>query len=371
MNPIAPRSFHCRCGRPIFFGNSQCLACNTPLGYEPELRALRPLTPGRFKGSWRLLPRSASTGMLYRRCGNFANAAACNWLVPCDARGVAENPLCRACRLNRTIPDQSLPENQALWFRFEEAKRRLVSSLIALKLPLRSRVSEDTEHGLAFDLLRAPPEGPPVVTGHSDGIVTLDLAEADDAVREARRAALHEPYRTLLGHLRHEVGHYYWQRLVSESAWLEPFRSVFGDERADYAAALKQHYDSGPPTDWALRHVSAYASMHPWEDWAETWAHYLHMVDTLDTAISFGLQAETVVLRFDAFPPESLYRRDGEADTRFLEFVNAWAKLTGVLNEFARSMGLADFYPFVLPLAAVAKLHFVHLVVSDTRVNAH
>jgi hypothetical protein len=363
--PAARRAFYCRCGRPVFFGNTRCLACGTPLGYEAELAELRPLTPGRFKGSWRLLPRSGLQGSLYRRCGNFDTPAGCNWLVKCDARGVPDHRLCRACRLNRTIPDLAEADNALLWGRIEEAKRRLVSQLIALKLPLRSRVSEDLDHGLAFDLLRAPPDGPPVSTGHHDGIITLDLAEADDAQREARRAALHEPYRTLLGHLRHEVGHYYWQRLVDGGAWLAPFRELFGDERADYAQALKRHYDEGPASDWPLRHVSAYAGMHPWEDWAETWAHYLHMMDTLDTALSFGLNADAVEMRFEPFPPDALYRPEEPDAPRFLAFVNAWAKLTGVLNELSRSMGQPDFYPFVLPTAVVAKLQLVHLVVRE------
>jgi hypothetical protein len=257
-----------------------------------------------------------------------------------------------------------------------------VSSLIALRLPVASRVSEDPARGLAFDLLRAPPGGPPVTTGHADGIITLDVEEADDSRREGRKAALDEPYRTLLGHLRHEVGHYYWQRLVDGTPWLEPFRALFGDERADYAAALQRHYEQGPPVEWPLSHVSAYASAHPWEDWAETWAHYLHMLDTLDTAASFGLDAAQVELGYEPFtspvlasseaggpgtPSPVAAEADGHADTDFLEFVNAWMKLTGVLNELSRSMGLPDFYPFVLSVAAVRKLHLVHQVVSEVR----
>jgi len=168
----------------------------------------------------------------------------------------------------------------------------------------------------------------------------------------------------MLGHFRHEIGHYYWQLLIPGGRWEEPFRALFGDERQDYDAALKSHYDTGPPADWRLRHVSAYASAHPWEDWAETWAHYLHMVDTLDTASSFGLDAHASDLRYERFAAPALYR-PGDADaTRFLDFVNDWVELTGVLNELSRSMGLADFYPFVLSVPAVAKLQFIHLVVG-------
>lgn len=274
-----------------------------------------------------------------------------------------EAPLCRACRLTRTLPDLSVPENAEHWLRIANAQRRLVSTLIALGLPVRSQ-GEDPQRGLAFDLLRAPPGGPPVITGHAEGLITLDVEEADDSTRERRRRDLREPYRTLLGHLRHECGHYYWWRLVEPGPWLEPFRAVFGDERADYAAALQLHHGAGPPADWNSRHVSAYASCHPWEDWAETWAHYLHLVDTLDTARSFGFDGERVELDYERF--EAAWLEDsGDADPEpFLDLVNGWMELTGVLNELSRAMGLADFYPFVLSGPALRKLHLVHRVVK-------
>jgi hypothetical protein len=357
--PSALRSYRCVCQRPVFFRNSECLACHSPLGYEPsraQVLALR--AAPRAPGLWELAEDSAP--QRFRRCANFESPAGCNWLVPEHD----PTPLCRACRLNRTIPDLSQPDNAVLWHRIEAAKARLVSSLLALRLPVRSRIGEDPQHGLAFDFLRGLPGGPAVVTGHADGIITLDIAEADDAHRERVRRQLHEPYRTLLGHLRHEVGHYYWERLVAGSAWLESFRTLFGDERRDYAAALRRHYAEGPAPDWARHHVSAYASAHPWEDWAETWAHYLHMVDTLDTALSFGLEAEDLETGYEPFTPDCLYRPQDPDAARFLSVVNAWTELTGVLNELSRSMGQPDFYPFVLSRMAVAKLQFVHLVVT-------
>jgi hypothetical protein len=358
--PTAHRAYRCVCERPVFFRNSECLACHTPLGYEARLAQVLPLRGASDDGVLWQAATDASPDV-YRRCENFHSAAGCNWLVPEDDPA----PLCVACRLNRTIPDLSREDNALLWQRIESAKRRLVSSLVALRLPVRSRVSEDPDQGLAFDFLRAEPDGPPVLTGHAQGIITLNVEEADDAYRERVRTAMREPYRTLLGHLRHEVGHYYWDRLVAGTGWLEGFRTLFGDERADYAAALQRHYDRGPAPDWAHHHVSAYASTHPWEDWAETWAHYLHMVDTLDTALSFGLEADDLEISYEAFGPDSLYRPDDPGATRFLSFVNAWTELTGVLNELSRSMGQHDFYPFVLPHEAVAKLQFVHIVVSD------
>ena len=186
------------------------------------------------------------------------------------------------------------------------AKRALVSQLIALKLPVESRISENPEQGVMFDLLRSPPDGPRVITGHDDGLITLDIEEADDLHRETVRSQMHEPYRTLIGHLRHEIGHYYWQRLVQGTAWEAPCRVLFGDDREDYAAALQRHYENGAPVDWKDRHVSAYASAHPFEDWAETWAHYLHMVDALDTARSFGLIAHHDEIQYEPFTMDTL-----------------------------------------------------------------
>jgi hypothetical protein len=352
--PKATRAFRCRCGRPVFYRNTMCLACQTQLGYVPQRLALLPLEPD--GDAWRVAGEPG--GRRYKRCGNF-DLVACNWLI--DAADPAS--LCVACRLNRMIPDLSIEANRQAWQRIETAKRRLVSQLLALGLPVVSKVAgaggEDTKRGFMFDFMRSLPSQP-VMTGHASGVITLNIEEADDATRERIRAQLHEPYRTLLGHLRHEVGHYYWERLVVGTHWHEPFRGLFGDERADYAAALRRNYEQGPPPDWARRHVSAYASCHPWEDWAETWAHYLHMVDTVDTAMSFGLHADDVDIDTEPFGPQVLE----EPDPDFLSFVNAWVELTALLNEMSRSMGLHDFYPFVLSGAAVRKLHFMHRVIS-------
>ena len=358
-----PRAFTCRCGRPVFFRNSECLACRTPLGYDPEVRALLPVEPAVEAGAAGNLWRHCEAGTdapRYRRCSNLGSAAACNWLV------AESDPLqlCRCCRLTRTLPDLSI-DNDALWWnRIEVAKRRLVSSLIGLRLPVRSKMNEDPSQGMVFDLLRATPGSLPVVTGHADGVITLDVEEADDAWREQRRAVLAEPYRTLLGHLRHECGHYYWQRLVDGTDWIGPFRGTFGDERRDYTAALKSHYQAGPPPDWGTRYVSAYASTHPWEDWAETWAHYLHLVDTLDTARSFGVDGENVELSYERYGPDVVAGTGDPHAAEFLHLINGWMELTGVLNELSRSMGVPDFYPFVLSVPAVRKLHLVHRVIT-------
>lgn len=299
---------------------------------------------------------------LYRRCANFESPAGCNWLVRIDDGALPQN-FCISCRLNRTIPDLSIDGNGDLWGRIEVAKRRVISSLVALRLPVASRVTEDPEQGLAFDLIRSAAPGDSVMTGHGGGIITLNIEEADDAKREEIRAAMKEPYRTLLGHFRHEVGHYYWYRLVEGSERLSDFRSLFGLETADYAAALKAHHEQGPPSDWQARFISAYASSHPWEDWAETWAHYMHMVDGIGTAGSFGLKTTESNLQFEPFTKEALYRPDAPDASEFLTFLNAWVELTAVVNELSRSMGQPDFYPFALPYQVVSKLQFVHSMV--------
>ncbi len=383
---LAGRAYRCRCGQAVFFPNSQCLACGAPLGYEPDKAKLMPLQAGPQQGSWRYWPADGRKGKrsapevedqtLYQRCANFEGPAACNWLVPLDASlagpsRISPSPsasvLCKACRLNRTIPDLNDPahlDNGLLWGQIEQAKRRLVSALIVLGLPVASRLTEDPEHGLMFDFLRNSDAIGHVNTGHEAGLITLNLEEADDATREATRKAMGEPYRTLLGHFRHEVGHYYWERLVQGSDWLAGFRALFGDERADYAAAMQRHYAQGPRPDWPLHHVSAYASAHPWEDWAECWAHYLHMRDTVDTALSLGLSTERMPLAFTPFTSDALWQPSHAGAARFLAFLNTWTQLTTLLNEMTRAMGQADFYPFVLPREVVAKLHFIHLLVS-------
>jgi hypothetical protein len=368
IRPVTPRAFACRCGRPVFFRNSRCLACGRALGYDaPRCRLLAIEPVAGAPGLWQ--QAGGTDTARWRRCVNLDTASGCNWLVdasqPPDPGDAPVRGQCIACRLTRTLPDLSSADNVKLWQRVALAQRRLVSTLVGLRLPVRSWY-DDREHGLGFDLLRAAPGAPPVTTGHVGGVITIDIEEADDPIRERRRHALREPYRTLLGHLRHESGHYYWMRLVEHSEWLAPFRERFGDERADYAAALTAYYERGAPPDWGTRFVSAYASAHPWEDWAETWAHYLHLVDTLDTAHSFGLHGERVELSYERFDAWLLAEAgDDEPTRRFAALLGDWMQLTGVLNELSRSMGLPDFYPFVLSYEAVRKLHFVHRVVAD------
>ena len=366
--PNRPRRAHthrCKCGRPIFFRNNLCLACDAPLGYEPDLAEVRALLPGPRDGTW-VLAGEDDASRVFRRCANLETPAGCNWLVP------AEHPsnLCVSCRLNRTIPDLSDSDNCRYWRAIENAKRRLVAQLLTVGLPVQSKVEEDPDRGVMFDFLRSPPEGPRVMTSHGNGLITLNVEEADDSIRERVRHELHEPYRTLLGHFRHEIGHYYWDRLIAGTPWHEKFRELFGDEREDYSAAIRRNYESGPPANWRDQHISSYASVHPWEDWAECFAHYLHLVDSLDTALGFGMSGDDIEAEVEPFKPEDLYDMDDIDAKDVLSLVNSWMELVTALNELARSMGQQDFYPFVMSGPVMRKVHFIQLIVKGERETA-
>ncbi|MGH8523091.1 MAG: zinc-binding metallopeptidase family protein [Gammaproteobacteria bacterium] len=354
------------CQQLIFFENVQCLRCERALGYLPDVGVLSALEPA-ADGQWRPLAPEAGVRR-YKMCLNYSQERVCNWLLASED----DATLCLACRFNQTIPDLSLPENRGLWQRLETAKRRLVYGLLALGLPLMSK-KEDPERGLAFAFLSGPDTGfqetNAVMTGHAQGLITLNIAEADDAVRERMRLAMNERYRTLLGHLRHESGHYYWERLLRAAGQLDSFRALFGDEQTDYEQALQNHYNNGPPADWQTCFVSAYASVHPWEDWAETWAHYLHIVDTLETARNFSLRVvtpESAAGASIAMPGGVTAYRPQSIDT----MVASWLPLTYAINSINRSMGQPDLYPFVLSPKAVEKLGFVHQVVSGAATTA-
>lgn len=353
------RHYVCRCGNKIYFDEMICSRCDAPLGYLSDEGRVAALDHSDMPGTWTVGGRTDALEF----CANHHTPAVCNWMVPVGS----QIPLCAACRLNRTIPDWSDPENAYYWAKIEAAKRRVISQLIGLGSPVRSKLYDDPDTGLMFDFLRSPPDGPPVMTGHANGLITINIEEADDSKREKIRRDMHEPYRTLVGHFRHELGHYYWDRMVWDTPWLEPFRDLFGDERASYSEALKRNYEEGPPADWADSYISAYATMHPWEDWAETCAHYMHIVDSLTTAMGFGLDAEDVEGGVQFLGKDALYAPGDRHASRFLELVNGWREITVVLNEMARSMGQPDFYPFNMSKPAVAKLQFVQMVVSDTR----
>jgi hypothetical protein len=272
------------------------------------------------------------------------------------------DPFCLSCRLNELIPNLSLPGNLDRWHKLEMAKRRILYTIMRLGLPIDGGPGENPP-ALRFKFIGDLAGQPTHLTGHLDGLITINIAEADDEERERRRVNLHEPYRTLLGHLRHEVAHFYWDRLIANSKWLPGFRKLFGDETMDYAAALQQHYQQGSTPDWPTRHVSAYASVHPWEDWAESWAHYFHIVDMVETAASFGLtlQPNHPAARSMTANP----RNASEINASFKAVLENWLPLTYALNSLNRGMGLPDAYPFALSSHAIDKLQFIHEVVQS------
>jgi hypothetical protein len=294
----------------------------------------------------------------WRRCVN-AETVGCNWLLPEDAA----DPRCAACRLNRNLADMNPPGNRAKWVALECAKRRLLYALMRFGVPIASK-KDGEPRGLAFDFLEGS-RGAPVMTGHANGLVTVNISEADTVERERQRVALGEPYRTLLGHMRHEAGHYYFDLLVVDAGKLDASRAIFGDERASYREAIEHYYEHGPKPGWEDAYVSAYATMHPWEDFAETWTHYLHMVDTLDTGAGFGLSVnptvgtdprDSAVIDFDPYRPPHLD-----------SLVRAWLPLTAAVNSLNRSMGQPDLYPFDPSPNVLVKVRFIHDLLHPAR----
>ena len=289
---------------------------------------------------------------------------ACNWLTsPGSSSG-----FCVSCELNRTIPNLSDTRNLQLWQHVQKEKNHLVYSLMNFGLPVvNQKLAPDT--GLAFDCLdaRAKKDGD-VVTGHARGVITLNIDEADDAIRERVRQQMGEPYRTLLGHFRHESAHYYWDRLVRDSIWLNEFRDLFGDETVDYSASLKSHYTNGAPANWSDHFISSYASSHPWEDWAESWAHYFHIVDALETAWQLGLALDPQTGK--AAPLDTNTNFKPYSDTQIDTLIERWLPVSLALNMLNRSLGQRDAYPFILNKNVQRKLGLVNRIIAGNRSDA-
>ncbi len=344
------------CGNTVYFENARCERCGHALGYDPRHAALLSLQSD-GNGGW---TGPALPGQSFVYCANAVHGA-CNWLVPATPGG---DIYCAACRHNETIPAIDDPLHLGYWQTIERAKKRLFYALIRLGLPLQTR-AEDPAHGLAFRFLADDQSAPErVMTGHDNGIITIALIEADDAERERRRTTMGEPYRTLLGHFRHEIGHHYWDLLVDRQPGLERFRALFGDERADYSQALQAHYANGAPPNWYLSHISSYATAHPWEDFAESFAHYLHIVDTVETAAAFGVRARPrtpdAALSITPVQFDPYMAPDMEA------IIEHWIPLSSLLNNLNRAMGHLDAYPFVLTPPIIEKLAFINDLVHQT-----
>ncbi len=321
------KAFRCRaCENPLHFENSRCVRCGTRLGFSREERAIVPVDEegGYLDGA----------GEQWHVCRNLP-LSGCTWLTQ------VEDGQCFSCSLTRTRPNDDDARGLANFPEAERAKRHLVFELDTLGFPVVSK-HHDPENGLAFDLLSSVDEN--VVIGHANGLITIDLAESEAAHRMQVRENLGEPYRTMLGHFRHEVGHYYEWQLVTGADLLDRSRELFGDETLDYQGEIDRHYAEGPPEGWESSYISSYATMHPFEDFAETWAHYLHICDTIQTASEYGLATVGSVTSFSQF-------RD--------VVVGIWVPLSVALNMINRSMGHEDLYPFVIPATVLEKLDFV------------
>ncbi|MCP5242290.1 MAG: putative zinc-binding metallopeptidase [Burkholderiales bacterium] len=355
------KTFRCDCGNYLYFENSQCLACGRMAGYLPDERKLSTLEPW-AENIW----LATSNRQSYRQCKNWLDYDVCNWMV----LERDEHVLCVSCRLNQLIPNLAEPQNVTLWYRVEQAKRRLLYTLYNLNLPVVGR-AQDPEGGLCFEFLQdinvrgefdnTVTTNQSVVTGHHSGKITINLREADHSARIEMRDKMNERYRTLLGHFRHEAGHYYWNRLIEGTSRIDYFRELFGDERNNYQQALNDYYKFGPPSSWQEQWVSTYASSHPWEDWAETWAHYLHIVDTVETAHDFGFRIQGC----DISLPQAGVQMGNDYSTSvvFDTLLDDWRRLSVALNALNRSMGLDDAYPFVISGVVLNKLRFIHQTV--------
>ena len=347
--------FHCgHCQNLVFFESVQCLFCQRSLAYLPDANTMVALDPA--AGGQIQEPGNV------KLCRNYSERGVCNWAIAADD----PQEYCVSCRTTIMIPSLQDRENVQRWFRAEAAKRRLIVNLLGLGLPI-DESRPGANDGIRFEFL-ASITNTPVITGHLHGTITLNVDEADDVERERRRSAFGEPYRTVLGHLRHESGHYYWDRLISNSPYLDQFRALFGNQQVDYETALASYYNNGPLPYWIGNYVSAYASAHPWEDWAESWAHYLHIMDTLETAAACGL---TLRPKRSDEPAVALTDLNGGImRSSFDSAIQSWFPVTYLLNSLNRGLGLADPYPFVLTDTVLAKLRFVHDVVVGSRANS-
>jgi len=349
--------FNCdQCGHLVFFDSDHCLHCGATLAFLPqtlEMAAMQPL-----EGGWwqRAVPAAEDGAQLFRFCRNRTEYDACNFTVA----GSEPHALCVSCRQTRWLPDLSDPSNLRRWRQIEAAKRLLYYNLARLGLQ-----PQDGWHGPVYHLLEDIEGQPRVMTGHDNGTITLNVAEADDEERARRRVSLNEPYRTLIGHFRHECGHFFWDLLIRDSpSRLERFRELFGDEREDYGEALQRYYAKEDKfSGWQDEFISAYAQSHPWEDWAETWAHYLHMVDLLETAASY--QTHVTVPGPTTLNDQRVENPFGRQRPDFNTMLEQWVPLTLLLNSLNRSLGHSDAYPFALSAGARCKLLWVHELLQE------
>ena len=343
--------FECgNCFHPLYFENDHCEKCGHITGFYSVTSTMLTFDPSKSP----LI--SDRKGKAYKYCKN-KGLAVCNWLIPDEE----DQEFCTACELNRTIPDLSDAENFPKWQKLEVAKHRLVYQLLKLDLAIPPQET-NPEIGLSFDFISRQGDNQ-IMTGHANGLITILLSEADSVHREQMRKQMSEPYRTLIGHFRHEVGHYFWDRLVANNEKrLAEFRNLFGDDSLDYGEALKKYYQTGAPAEWQQSFISKYATSHPWEDWAETWAHYLHIMDMAETAFYYGISVKPNVREKSlkgSFSFDPYEKRD------FDKIYQSWAPVAFAINSLNRSMGVPDAYPFVVSSAVVTKMKYIHALIYN------
>ena len=344
------KRFNCYCGNSVFFEQTNCDRCGKTLGFDFNSMKMIPLSKN---GS--LLIDSASK-KTYKKCTNWTEFNVCNWVLEDSSK----NDLCFACQFNRVIPNQSAdnaPVNNLRWLRLEKAKKRLIFSLARIGLPLKNGWGSSVE-GLLFDFVESMGDKV-VTTGYSDGIITINSLEADHVARVSAKYALNERYRTIIGHLRHETGHYYLDKFDLppnlKKILEDNFGNLFNKNLSEYNEALQSYYKNGPAENWEENYISAYASAHPIEDWAESWSHYLLIMDTLET-----LQEEG-------------YFDDCIDKMNITEKLEKWRSLSSSLNQITRSLGMQDAYPFTLgkkvseKIACVSK--FIAWICQDNAIE--
>ncbi|HEX8911914.1 MAG TPA: putative zinc-binding metallopeptidase [Humisphaera sp.] len=338
------KRFACVCGNSLFFENTTCVNCKRAVGWCAGCRKISSFDPHPQNGFVCADPKCRAHVL---KCDNYFTHNVCNRTVPV---GTAGNPAyCDYCRFNHTIPDLSVAGNQAKWARLEAAKRRTLYDFDDLAIPYGT-ADDGVDPPLQFDFkadtikadskYRDIGEGEQVFTGHDNGLITINVREADPVAREKARVEFKEAHRTLIGHFRHELGHYVWDVAIKGKREDE-CKALFGDHTADYGEAMKAYYANGPKPGWQSQYVSGYATMHPWEDWAETFANYLDMMATLDSAEAGRAMQPLDKRKFD-------------------DLASTYVRLGLTLNELTRGIGLVDFLPEVIAEPVRKKMAFVH-----------
>jgi len=375
------KTFECSCKEQqiLFFESTKCISCGRDVGLDDDFDKVEPYDLDIESGQYF---KSTQPTIRYQKCDNNADFKVCNGMVnlntfvPSDGK---DEMLCFSCRFNKTIPNLSITEHIPLWKKMEDAKRRALYTLKKLSLPLHN-LSQESDIGLSFDFITDRNvndhfvskiiDSDAVFTGHDCGHITINLAEADDVALSQTKQAMGEHYRTLLGHFRHELGHYYFDILITGSLEKhELCKKYFGDDALDYQLSLKKHYDNGAPENWRDAFISEYATMHPCEDWAETWAHYIHIIDTLETAKNFSITGTTAGSSVDTEEigdlnlPQDAYFFSSQTSINCI--LDTWKDFSVILNSLNRSMGMNDAYPFVLTEPVCTKLSFIHHAIHN------